>query len=181
MVQSNFINERFPGFNYNFYAYIPSWSCVPLGIWLTQFFSKYHMNTRIITTTICICCSVVLTMLVTVHSTQGSWEGKFPKINLLGFLGMMALNFISFTFLSIFQANIVCISTIYGGDMTILFYLAQPISNLSFSGLRFIFIYFGLKPEIDVNFFLLIFYLVSNNDNFIYFAFYYFYNIAICY
>ena len=66
---------------------------------------------------------------------------------------MMGLNFGSFTFLVMHQANMVAISTIYGEEMTVYFYLGQGFSNLFISAMRLIFIQFDLSPKLDVKLF----------------------------
>ena len=64
---------------------------------------------------------------------------------------MMASLTLTFIFLVTFQANVVCISTVYGGEYTVLFYLAQPIANLFFSFFRGILIFMKIDSTLDVN------------------------------
>ena len=75
IIESNYINIKFPNFDYNFQIPFPNYTCVPLGILLTKWSSKFHMSYRIIIGLGFGALFVLLTMIMTVSAEIGSLNG----------------------------------------------------------------------------------------------------------
>lgn len=151
VMESDYINKKFVGYNFNFYSYLPNYASVPFGILLSKWLSRFHMDFRIFFTCVLATVSSVVFCLVTTETTTGNLTSS-PKLN-LDFLWMMFSFFFTCIFLVTFQSNIVCISTIYGSKYTVLFYLAQPIANLFFTFFRQVLILLGVGSKLDVIFY----------------------------